>query len=69
MRTILIVAGLLAWAGASEAATPLPTCTDAKRTCLQLGSSADACDARWRACMQTACWVSGPVRRCGYVKR
>ncbi len=43
-------------------------CSQGKRACLQLGDTADTCDARWRACMQSGCWVSGLVRRCGYAK-
>jgi len=71
MRKILLLsAGLvtLALGGAAVAATAIPDCSKAKRSCLQLGDTADTCDTRWKACMQSGCWVAGLVKRCGYAK-
>jgi len=73
MRHIgLLSVGLLALAlsgAAANAAVKGPMdCTQGKRACLQLGDTVSTCDARWKACMDTGCWVAGLVRRCGYAK-
>jgi hypothetical protein len=45
-----------AWAQERE------TCSQARLNC----GAQRVCQRRYETCMQTGCWIVGPVKRCGY---
>ena len=45
------------------------TCSQGQQGCLKTGGAKDACQQRYRSCVQTGCWMGFQVQKCGYVKK
>src|SRR5262249_38799726 len=46
----------------AAAAQERGTCSQARSQC----GTQPVCQRRYQACMETGCWIVGPLKRCGY---